>query len=49
MVSWESYYCTDCGKPMSSPGTCNDCKIANQRAETKIREDLKKTDKKGRK
>jgi DNA-directed RNA polymerase subunit RPC12/RpoP len=31
MATWSSgYECTDCGKEISSPGTCADCLIKNQ-------------------
>lgn len=40
--------CTDCGKPMDSAGTCNECLLAHQEAGRKIRADLAKVKEKNR-
>lgn len=46
MGTWgDGYRCTDCGRQMDQPGTCNDCIVAHQRAVERIREDLAKQDK----
>jgi hypothetical protein len=48
MTTWSGPICTDCGKEMEKPGTCNDCILAHQEAGRKIREDLAKIKDKGK-
>jgi DNA-directed RNA polymerase subunit RPC12/RpoP len=48
MVSWVGYRCSDCGKDVDQPGTCADCIAAHRKAAEKMREDLAKQDKKGK-
>ena len=34
--------CTDCGKPISYPGTCPDCLVRNQPVPEKLIKDIQK-------
>jgi hypothetical protein len=49
VATWtDSYNCTDCGKGMDRPGTCDECKVAEQKADEAIRRDLAKVPGKGK-
>jgi hypothetical protein len=49
MATWAGpYACTDCGKPMGEAGTCNDCKVATEKVDEKIRRDLARVSGKGK-
>lgn len=44
MVTWSSgYSCSDCGREVEKPGTCNDCLVKEQQVDQAIRRDIAKT------